>query len=119
MIQEQIKEFLLCVLPERGDKGLKNSLLEIAYIHSKGTGLIGINSHARKFYGQKPFEVKKRTIYVDELEDESYLTEIKKMIKNCLDPFTLLIRNKDADLLEALFIPEGYPSNPYIRFLEL
>ena len=116
-MENEIREFLPVISPKKGDKELEESLLEIASVHSGGTGLIGINNCARKFYSQKPFDIKKRTIYVDE-KDKSYFEDINKMIKNCLEPFTLLIRNKNTDLLGAFFVPEGYPNNPHIRFLE-
>jgi len=111
------RKFLPCILPEKGDRALIDALLGISYIHSRGTNIIGVNILAREIYRQMPYCVKNRTLYSDDRGNPCQ--DIRRMMKNYLDPFVLLLRDKNAKLLSAFFMPEGYPKNPYIRFLEL
>ncbi len=110
----EYKTFLPVILPK--DDSLEKALLSVSYEHSNGTDIIGCDSYSREILNQKPIEIKKRTLYIR--EDENYESKLRKMVEGDIEPFVILLRGKDTRLLSALFVPEGYPKNPLIRFLE-
>ncbi|MFH1787495.1 MAG: hypothetical protein ABH811_01775 [archaeon] len=113
----EFKNFKYVVLPTENNNLLK-ALRSISYEHSKKTGILGIHPKARKDYNQKPHEVKVENMRCNN-KGEFSINYIKNLIRKNMDPFVIVIRDGDnANLTGTLFVPEGYPKNPYIRFLE-
>jgi hypothetical protein len=106
--------FLPVILSDDLSK-LEEQLLLISEIHTNKSHYLGGNNTARKIFNQKHYSVKTRNLYFngDEFPSESAM----KMIIGDTDAFIMKVLNR-GELYCCVFVPEGFPKNPLIRFLE-